>query len=172
MGIMGTVREIVDAIYEAEDNKGRNLTRLRPVEYQDTPGITSCFVCRGSPAEPPSPAFQQLNELAAALNDRIRAEIVPQLPGWRYATHVPHMTAAAVIDPLQQQTIPSGAAESLLWTTLVRSFAVLADSLEPFEVSFFRLFIAGNGTVVVVEKIKRVEDKGVKSLLLSQLYCC
>lgn len=132
---MRRVRESVEAIYKTLDSEIRGLTRLLPVQYEDSPGVTSCFVFRGSPAKQPSSAFVQLSELTATLNDRIQKLIITWLSGWRYLTHVPHVTAAAVIDPIQEQTIPREPAESLLWTALVKSFAVLAASVASFEVS-------------------------------------
>ena len=64
--------------------------------------------------------------------------------------HLPHVTGAAVIDPLRQQRIPPDPAQPLLWDTLKSSFLTLAGLFQSFTLVFDRLHFGSNATVAVV----------------------
>ena len=80
--------------------------------------------------------------------------MINHLSGWEWVPHdIPHVTAAAVIDPVQNQKIPpQPAQQKVLWKALEKCFGALVTELltTPITFNFYRLHIGSNRTLSVV----------------------
>jgi hypothetical protein len=147
-----TYKPIVEQIYNREDERNRE---EKPRFYDKRSGEGILFIFRGRQAESSSEAFkafEALNTLASERVEVIRQDVVShRLPDWHFDEHVPHVTAAAIVDPLQGNHISLPEEDrDLPWLSLEVSFAALARNFTPFTLTFDRLHIGPRGTISVV----------------------
>jgi len=155
------VRCEVEATYRPYDDQNRCLASIRPAQYIERRGITTCFefpaVSSGV-----TEASVTLRELAAALNVAITAQLIGDASAplrgphvgvqWQYRPRMqPHVTAASVVAPtasgLPEQQSPE---YRLLLEETDDKLGHIARTLAPFQITFFRLFVGQDGCVTLV----------------------
>lgn len=147
MTIEKKIEEIINKIYDQEDENNLNKEFL-PIEYKDSLGITTCFVLKDN-----SSSFTQLNKIAEKLNQEIKPIIEDEEHKdmcLQYVKHIPHITAASIIDPLKDKnSVPEGC-ENAVWDSLKNSLEAIVKVIDRFRLSFKRIHIGAGGTVSLI----------------------